>query len=63
VWVFFRKEIFLNKAIYRSVGGTRSVARRSPRPRSAGALSGSFTGMLAKLGLASTKLHRARKKR
>jgi hypothetical protein len=53
----------LNKAIYRSVGGTRSVARRSPRPRSAGALSGSFSGMLAKLGLASTKLYRARKKR
>jgi hypothetical protein len=63
VWVFFRKEISFEQGHLSFGRRTRGVARRSPRPRSAGALSGSFTGMLAKLGLASTKLHRARKKR
>ena len=49
----------MTKTVYRTVGSVR----RSPRPGSSGRLTGSFDGMLVKLGLASGKLKRARRKR
>ncbi len=49
----------MTKTLYRTVGGKRHTAR----PRSAGKVAGSFDGMLARLGLASAKLQRARRKR
>lgn len=49
----------MTKTLYRTIGGKR----HSARPRSAGKLTGSFDGMLAKLGLASAKLQSARRKR
>lgn len=49
----------MSKTLYRSVAGMR----RTSRPGNAGKLTGAFDGMLARLGLASTKLKRARKRR
>ncbi|MBC7785727.1 MAG: hypothetical protein H7144_18010 [Burkholderiales bacterium] len=49
----------MTKTVYRSVG----TVRRTPRPGNAGRISGSFDGMLVRLGLASSKLKRARKRR
>ncbi len=49
----------MTKTLYRTVGGIR----RTPRPGNSGRLTGSFDGMLARLGLASGKLKRARRKR
>ncbi|GIW74972.1 MAG: hypothetical protein KatS3mg104_0035 [Phycisphaerae bacterium] len=49
----------MNKTIYRVAGGIR----RTTRPRNAGKLTGAFDGMLARLGLASSRLKTARRKR
>lgn len=49
----------MTKTVYRTAGGVR----RSPQPRNAGRLTGSFEGMLSKLGLASAKLNKVRRKR
>lgn len=49
----------MTKTVYRSVGSMR----RTSRPRSAGKLTGAFDGMLARLGLASAKLQKSRRKR
>jgi len=50
------------KTVYRQVGSVR----RTPRPRisqSSGSFAGSFDSLLSKLGFASLKLQRSRKRR
>lgn len=49
----------MTKTVYRTAGSVR----RTSRPGNAGKLTGAFDGMLARLGLASSKLKRARRKR